>query len=118
MESDPPQCARCFAVLPPEAKVCGECGLPRALATTSSAPAPSPAKWHHNIWVLLGLIVFVLGPLALPMVWRNPRLSTSAKLMLTAATLLYTFWLIDATIRATRAVLGSVDAMNTLFKPY
>lgn len=76
---------------------------------------PAPAKWYHNIWLLLFMLFFVLGPLGLPMVWKNPRLSRGVKWLLTLSMVAYTILLIDMTIRAVRVAIDHINQLGMSF---
>ena len=90
------------------ARYCMACGS----ALAPSLTAPQSTKWYHNVWFILLMLFFVLGPFGLGLVWKNPRLSRSVKWTLTIVTLAYTMWLIDLTISATKAVLNRVEQFN------
>ena len=66
-------------------------------------------KWYHNVWFVLGMLFFVLGPFGLPLVWQHPRFSRRTKWILTIATALYTVLLIDVAIRAVQHSLQLLD---------
>lgn len=87
---------------------------------TDQPPAPlqDPAKpkWYHNVWFTLFMLFFILGPLGLPLVWKNPRFSRRAKIILSLATVLYTLWLVDAVIRIGRAVMHEVEQLQSTFQ--
>ena len=70
-------------------------------------------KWHQNVWFVLFLLFFVLGPLGLPLVWKNPRLSRTVKIGLTLLTVGYTFLLIRMTAEMLQTMRTSLDAVNT-----
>ncbi len=55
----------------------------------------SPSRWFHSSWFVLVMLFFVLGPLGLPLLWKSPRFTPWAKVMLTVAVLLYTVWLLQ-----------------------
>jgi hypothetical protein len=55
----------------------------------TGAPDETVAWYHHPLAIAL-LAVFVLGPLALPLVWRSPALGTTARWAATALILAYT----------------------------
>lgn len=65
--------------------------------------------WYHNIWFVLGMLFFVLGPFGLPLVWRHPRFSRGTKWGLTIATVLYTVLLIETVIRAVQHALQLIN---------
>ena len=76
------------------------------------APQPPNAKWYHNLWFVLFMLFFVLGPFGLPLVWKNPRFARWVKVALTALMVLYTVALIDMTARMVRAVMEQVNQFN------
>ena len=64
-------------------------------------------RWYHSVWfVLLMLTPFTLGPLALPLLWKSPRFSRSAKWWLTMATLVSFVWIIIAMIDVFKAYIN------------
>ena len=81
---------------------CSHCGKPLA----SAADSPR-AKWHQSIWFALLMIFFVLGPLAIPLILKNPRLSPRLRWVLVGVALLYTLLLIDTA----RRMLASITSM-------
>ena len=61
-------------------------------------PSRGDVAWYHKpIWVAV-LALFVLGPLALPLVWRSPAFSTAARWVATVLILLYTVLMVWQTI--------------------
>ncbi|MBI4003396.1 MAG: hypothetical protein HY353_00060 [Candidatus Omnitrophica bacterium] len=73
--------------------------------------APKP-KWYYNVWFVLVMLFFVVGPLGLPLVWKNPRFSRWVKVVLTIVMAVYTVALIDATIRMARVIMQTVEQFN------
>jgi len=76
-----------------------------------SVPRP---KWYDNVWVVLVLLFFVVGPFGLPLVWKNPGFSRWVKWLLTIVMVVYTVWLLDVTIRMTRAILNESRTLQTI----
>jgi len=72
----------------------------------------SKPKWYFNVWFVLLMLLFVLGPFGLPLVWKHPRWSRWIKIALTLTMIVYTVVLIDATIRAVRAIMQGVEQFN------
>ena len=73
---------------------------------------PAPLKWYYRpVWVLI-LLFLVLGPLALPYLWRSPSFSRRLKVVLTVLVVAYTGLFIDGTIRCVRAVKSEMDALG------
>ena len=52
---------------------------------------PSRGRWYHNTWfVLLMISPVALGPFGLPLLWKSPRFSRTAKTGLTILTIGWT----------------------------
>ena len=101
----------CGKVVAVTAKFCGECGV--SLEPTSTRPPAAQAKWYHSLVFILVMLFFVLGPFGLPLVWKNPKFSRGLKMGLTAATILYTLWLVALTINMAKAVMQGVSQFNS-----
>ncbi len=76
-------------------------------------PDPGKPKWYYNIWLVLVMIFFVLGPFALPLVWKHPRWSRGVKIGLTVVTGLYTIALVQMTLQMVRAVTNELSQVNS-----
>ncbi len=100
----------CQTPAAPGAKFCSHCGAP---LTAGTAPAVRTLPWYYNVWVVLLLLVFVLGPFGLPLVWNNPRFSPTAKWVITSLLIVYTVLLGMLTLRMIRAVQESLNAFNS-----
>jgi hypothetical protein len=75
----PPLCGKCGRVTDITHKFCPHCGQRRDSGS---------AWYYHPLWILL-LAFTVLGPLALPLVWRSKQMTTAAKTLATVVILLY-----------------------------
>lgn len=73
---------------------------------------PSGGKWYHEVWSVLALLFFVLGPFGLPILWKSPRFSPAWKWFFTALTLLYTAFLIWFTGSAVQQSLKLIQPLN------
>ncbi len=103
-------CPTCQTALSdPTALYCSRCGV--VLHPPTAEPA-SKSRWYHNLWFVLAMLLFVLGPLGLPLVWKNPRFSRRVKYALTALMVAYTLWLIKLTGQMVQAVYQSVEQFN------
>ena len=72
------------------------------------------SRWFYSVWSVLLALFVVLGPFGLPLLWRSPRFSRVAKVLLTALTAVYTLVLLRETLQAVRlarAMLASVGQM-------
>jgi hypothetical protein len=67
--------------------------------------------WYYNVWLMLFLLFFVLGPFGLPLIWKHPTLPRGAKASLSVVVLVYTAWLLQVTWRTAQVVL---EHFNTL----
>lgn len=103
-------CPLCGATTPEPATFCSQCGQP--LGGTPRPAQPQP-RWYYNIWFVLFMLFFVVGPFGLPLVWKNPRLSRGVKLALTLAMTVYTVLLIDLTRRTVQAVMNEVSQFQS-----
>lgn len=73
---------------------------------------PKP-RWYYNVWFVLFMLFFVVGPFGLPLVWKNPRMSRGVKLVLTAVMIAYTVLLVDMTRRMFQAVMNEFNQLNS-----
>jgi ribosomal protein L40E len=84
-------CRHCQAVVDLGDNFCRHCGAPLGAAATDSAvPGTAPPDRFARRPIrpasrgaLLVALFVVLGPVALPMLWRSPRFSPRSKIILT-----------------------------------
>jgi ribosomal protein L40E len=85
-EPDPAEvvCRRCAAAIDADDNYCRRCGAPTpcGLKLGVSASVKQIVTWESP-WVILPLIFFVLGPLALPLLWRSRQFTPLWKVLLT-----------------------------------
>jgi hypothetical protein len=72
-------CHRCHAVLDLGDNYCRHCGAP----TSASIPPPAGPRLGESRLLILIMLFAVLGPLALPMLWRCRCFSRTWKTILT-----------------------------------
>lgn len=86
---DPPARGRCRGQLETAHAICPNCGAradnaPVAAEPVPETPRPTPmTAIAASRWKVLALLFVVLGPLALPVLWKSPRFSRAGKLVLT-----------------------------------
>jgi hypothetical protein len=73
-------CAFCHKTIGAEDKYCPHCGKRQG---TGDA-------WYYSVLSVAILAFFVIGPFALPLVWKSSRMGATTKYVLTALILVYT----------------------------
>ena len=82
-------CRKCKTAIGISDNFCRHCGLPTAAGQAGSA------AWWESPWVVLPLLFVVLGPLALPLLWRSRRFTGPWKVALSVIVVgvtLFTVW--------------------------
>jgi hypothetical protein len=95
-------CPSCRQEIDREDRFCRYCGEQTGPGGQASfvpieivpEPANDRPSAMDNPWVVLSMIFLVLGPLALPMLWRGKAFSARGKLIITILTLLYVVFLL------------------------
>ena len=103
-------CYRCCTVLDATDNYCRHCGAATAnltglseggisAASFSDKPVFTPSiqqpRWSESPWVVLTLLFLILGPLALPLLWRSrwfTRLWKIALTIITAGLTVFLLW--------------------------
>ena len=91
-------CHHCYAVLDVGDRFCRHCGAPLGNTAGNSGPpdhaepdrSGRPAERSEGHSMVLAGLVLILGPLALPMLWRSRRFPTAWKTILTVCMLAIT----------------------------
>ncbi len=66
--------------------------------------------WYYKPVGIVVLTLFVLGPLALPLIWRSPVISERGRWIGTALTVLYTIalvWQVWVAVRIAASLMGT-----------
>ena len=68
----------------------------------------NPEKWYFkNSSIMIAFIA--VGPLALPLVWFNPRYSAKSKILITVTSAIITYFMATWTIKAFNALMGQLE---------
>jgi hypothetical protein len=71
-------------------------------------------KWYLRPISVVLLLFFVLGPFGLPLLYKSPQFSKTFKIILTSAVIIYTSYLIFASLEIVRQLyrrMGELQGM-------
>jgi hypothetical protein len=75
----------------------------------------SENKWYFSLWVLV-IAVFLLGPMAIPLVWMNPRLSKGVKIAVIIFIMIMFVWFLYLSAEIVKAVIKEVAELERVMK--
>jgi hypothetical protein len=81
-------CRNCGATRDATDNYCRRCGMP-----TPNQQATRPLGWSESPWFILPLLFLIIGPLALPLLWRSRYFTPLGKLILTVLVAILTVYL-------------------------
>ena len=73
-------------------------------------------KWYLRPVSVLLLLFFVLGPFGLPLLYRSPKFSKTLKIVLTVVVIIYTSYLIFATVEIGRVLFKRIEEMQGMLE--
>ena len=73
-------------------------------------------KWYLRPMSVFLLLFFVLGPFGLPLLYKSPTISKTLKIILTIAVVIYTFYLIFASLEIARQLYGRMAELQEILK--
>lgn len=107
-----PHCRHCGAPADPAHHYCPWCGRLLA-AETAQRPGGQggrPSWYYEPIWIAV-MALLVLGPFALPLVFKSPKLSRNGKIAFTAGIALYTLMIFFYTIKISLIIINEVNSV-------
>lgn len=105
---------------PPFSKTCPRCGQPVDM-THAFCPHcgdkqnRGTAWYYHPVWISV-LAFAVLGPFAIPLVWKSPRMGNTAKGVMTVAIVVYTAWCLYTLYEVLAIDLKQFEEVDRLFQ--
>ncbi len=71
----------------------------------------SPSKWYYGIGPILGAL-FLLGPLAFPLLWKSPRFNLFWKIFLTAGCTAATIYMLITSWQLVIFLMGEIKRLS------
>ncbi len=78
---------------------------------TETSATNEKMKWYQTTTTLV-IALLSVGPLALPLVWMNPKFSTSKKVLWTVITLSATYFLVQFTVDSASKIMEQYKALG------
>jgi hypothetical protein len=79
-------------------------------------PQDEKVKWYLRPTGIVLLLFFVLGPFGLPLLYKSPKFSQKLKIVLTIGVILYTLYLIIASVEIGRNLFIKMEEFQNLLK--
>jgi len=73
-------------------------------------------KWYLRPIGVILLLFFVLGPFGLPLLYKSPKFSKTLKIVLTIAVMIYTLYLIIASVEIARNLYIKMEEFQGMVK--
>jgi len=73
-------------------------------------------KWYLRPISVVLLLFLILGPFGLPLLYKSPKFSRTSKIILTIAVIIYTSYLIFASLEIARQLCSGMGELQDMLK--
>ena len=73
-------------------------------------------RWYLKPVSVILLLFFVLGPFALPLLYKSPKFNKASKIILTITVIIYTSYLVYASLKIGREVYKEMGALQEMLE--
>ena len=73
-------------------------------------------RWYLRPIGVVLLLFLVLGPFGLPLLYKSPKFSKASKIILTIVVMMYTSYLIFASLEIARELYGRMEELQELLR--
>lgn len=77
---------------------------------------PEKENWYYSVPGVLVLLFFVLGPLALPLLFKNPKFNQLSKILLTTLVVVVTIFLSSLIIKTLKDFMVQMQQLEMMLK--